>query len=200
MVARRQEHTRKEMVDLVVSAAEEIGGREGLAGITMRRLAAAVGYAPNSIYHSVGDMDEVILRLNARTLSRLDRALARRIRPGGPPEEVALAIADGYMAFVHRNHRLWSILVDYSRRDPGPVPDWYQAALSRPLDLVEAALTPLFADADDCRRSVAALWAALHGIASLSLSGKLGIVTPEDAPGLARLIVRRYLAGAAAGA
>jgi len=197
MVARRREHTREEMAELVVAAAEEIGAREGLEGITMRRLAAAVGYAPNSIYHSVGDMDEVILRLNARTLARLHRALRRRLAVRGSPEDAALAIADGYMAFVGRNHRLWSILVDYTRRDPGPLPDWYAEALSRPLALVGDVLAPFFADPEDCRRSVAALWAALHGIASLSPSGKLGMVTAEEAPGLARLIVRRYLAGAA---
>ena len=196
MVARRQEHTRGEMAELVVAAAEEIGGREGLQGITMRRLAAAVGYAPNSIYHAVGDMDAVILRLNARTLARLYRALRRRVAAGGSPENGALAVADGYMAFVGRNHRLWSILLDYTLRDPGPLPDWYTEALSRPLALVGDVLAPFFADPNDCRRSVAALWAALHGIASLSLSGKLGMVTAEEAPGLARLIVRRYLAGA----
>ncbi len=200
MVARRLEHTREEMIDLVAAAAEEIGAGEGLPGITMRRLAAAVGYAPNSIYHAVGDMDEVILRLNARTLERLRRALQRRIRPTETPEEAALAIADGYMAFVRQNHRLWSILVDYTRRDTAPLPDWYQAALSRPLSLVKEALAPLFPDPEDRRRSVAVLWAALHGIAALSLSGKLGMVTPDDAPELARLLVRRYLAGSEASA
>ena len=200
MVARRQEHSREEMIAMVTAAAEDIGARDGLAGITMRRLAAAVGYAPNSIYHSVGDMDQVILRLNADTLERLHRSLRRRIRPEMDPGEAALAIADGYMAFVRQNHRLWSILVDYVRRDSGPLPDWYEAALARPLALVGETLAPLFADEEDARRSVAALWAGLHGIAALALSGKLGMVTPEDAPTLARLLVRRYLAGAAAGA
>lgn len=195
MVARRLEHTREEMIDLVAEKAEEIGAREGLAGITMRRLATAVGYAPNSIYHSVGDMDAVILRLNARTLDRLRRSLQRRIRPARTPEDTALAIADGYMAFVRQNHRLWSILVDYIRRDQGALPDWYEAALSRPLALVEEALAPLFPDPEDRRRSVAALWASLHGIAALSLSGKLGMVTADDAPDLARMLVSRYVAG-----
>ena len=199
MVARRQEHSREEMIAMVTAAAEDIGARDGLAGITMRRLAAAVGYAPNSIYHSVGDMDQVILRLNARTLDRLHRSLRRRTRPEMAPGDAALAIADGYMAFVRQNHRLWSILVDYARRDPGPLPDWYDAALARPLAFVGETLAPLFAGVEDARRSVAALWAGLHGIAALALSGKLGLVTPDDAPTLARLLVSRFLAGTTAG-
>jgi hypothetical protein len=56
-------------------------------------------------------------------------------------------------------------------------------------------LTPFFPDADDRRRSTAVLWAALHGIASLAHSGKLGVVTGDDALPLARLMVRRYMAG-----
>ena len=195
MVARRLEHTKAELAALVLDAAEAIGEREGLDGITMRRLAAAVGYAPNSIYHALGDMDAVILRLNARTLARLTASLRRRLRAVPDGEAAAMALADGYMAFVRAHHRLWSILVEHRLGEGRTLPDWYREALQAPLDLVGEALAPLFPDADDRRRSVAVLWAALHGIGSLSLGGKLGIVTPEDAPTLARLLVARYLAG-----
>ena len=86
MVARRQEHTRDELAAMVVTAAEEIAAAEGLAGVTMRRLAAAVGYAPNSIYHAVGDMDEIVLRLNARTLDLLCWSLRRCLAGALTPE------------------------------------------------------------------------------------------------------------------
>ena len=195
MVARRLEHTREELTRLVLDAAEEIGARDGLRGITMRGLAAAVGYAPNSIYHAVGDMDAVILRLNVRTLGRLTVTLKRRLRPGIAGEDAVLALAEGYMAFVGANHRLWSILVEHRPGEESAFPDWYRDALAAPIAVVDAALAPLFPDAGDRRRSVAVLWATLHGIASLSLGGKLGVVTPEDAPTLARLAVARYLAG-----
>ena len=198
MVARRLEHTKEEMTDMVVAAADEIGGREGLRGITMRRLAAAVGYAPNSLYHSVGDMDEILLQLNARTLARLAAALRQRLRGVADGEAAAIAVADGYMAFVRAHHQLWSILVEHKLGEGKAFPDWYRAALAQPLELVDEVLAPVFPDADDRRRSVAALWAALHGIASLSLTGKLGVVAPDDAPTLARLVVRRYIAGRAA--
>ena len=195
MVARRQEHTREELAAMVVAAAEEIAAAEGLAGITMRRLAAAVGYAPNSIYHAVGDMDEIVLRLNARTLDLLCWSLRRRLAGALAPESAVDAVVEGYIAFVRRHPGLWSVILDYVRRGKGPAPDWYQAALSRPLELVDEVLPPFFPDPDDRRRSTAVLWAALHGIASLTLSGKLGVVTGDDALPLGRLVVTRYLAG-----
>ncbi|MCB1498243.1 MAG: TetR/AcrR family transcriptional regulator [Bauldia sp.] len=195
MGARRQEHTRDELEALVVDAAEAIAGREGLGGVTMRRLAAAIGYAPNSIYHAVGDMDAIVLRLNARTLDRMTRSLKRRLAEAGDGAAAVDALVEGYMAFVHRNAGLWSGIVDYARPDKGPLPAWYEAALARPLALVDGALAPFFPDADDRRRSTAVLWAGLHGIASLAVSGKLGVVTGDDALPLARLLVHRYLAG-----
>lgn len=195
MVARRREHTREELAEIVVAAAEEIAAAEGLAGVTMRRLAAAVGYAPNSIYHAVGDMDEIMLRLNARTLDLLGWSLRRCLPGARTPEAAVDAIVEGYVSFVRRHPGLWSVIVDYVRRRKDPFPDWYQEALSKPLALVDEVLTPFFPDAADRRRSTAVLWAALHGIVSLTLSGKLGVVTDDEALPLARLVVRRYLAG-----
>lgn len=195
MVARRQEHTRAELAELVVGAAEQIAAADGLEGITMRRLAASVGYAPNSIYHAVGDMDEIMLRLNARTLDLLVWSLRRCLPGARTPDAAVDAIVEGYVAFVRRHPGLWSVIVDYVRRDKGPLPDWYRGALSRPLELVDEVLAPFFPDADDRRRSTAVLWASLHGIVSLTLSGKLGVITSDEALPLARLVVRRYLAG-----
>ena len=83
-------------------------------------------------------------------------------------------VVEGYVAFVRRHPGLWSVIVGPVRRDRGPFPDWYRDAQSRPLELVDEVLTPFFADPDDRRRSAAVLWAALYGIASLTLSGKLG--------------------------
>ena len=43
-------------------------------------------------------------------------------------------------------------------------------------------------------QAVAALWASLHGLASLSTSGKLGALTDAAPADLARLLVSRFLA------
>ena len=198
MAARRQEHSSAQLTAMVAAAAERIGASEGLKGITVRRLATAVGYAPNSLYHAIGDINAVILRLNARTLDRLHRSLKRRLKEGPSSEKAVMAVVEGYMAFVRAHHRLWSILTEYDFGERRPFPDWYEAALGRIFDLVDAVLAPFIADPADRRRSVAVLWGALHGIASLSLSGRLGLVTEDDALPLARLVVRRYLAGLAA--
>ncbi|GJE68983.1 hypothetical protein CHKEEEPN_0506 [Methylorubrum podarium] len=189
----RGEHDREGFIALVAGTAESLVRNEGFRALGMRRLAAAIGYAPNSIYNAVGDLDQVVLRVNARTLARLHAALRAVIDPDRPPRENALALADAYLVFVAADPRVWSLLFEHLAAPDQPFPDWYAAALAEPVGLVDAALAPLIAEPDERRRAVAALWAALHGLASLSTSRKLAVLTPDPPRDLARLLVGRFL-------
>lgn len=189
----RGEHNREEFAVLVTKAAEGLVRNEGLRGLGMRRLASTIGYAPNSIYNAVGDLDAVIMRVNARTLARLHGALAASVRPAASPRENALALADAYLAFVAADPQVWSLVFEHAAAPDSPFPDWYAEALSRATDLVDGVLRPLLPDPDERRQAVATLWAGLHGLASLSTSNKLAVLTPEPPRDLARLLVGRFL-------
>ncbi|KAB1075814.1 TetR/AcrR family transcriptional regulator [Methylobacterium planeticum] len=166
---------------------------EGLRALGMRRLAAAIGYAPNSIYNAVGDLDQVVLHINARTFRRLRATLTGAIPPDAPPRATALAVAEAYLAFVAADPAVWSLVSDYATAPGAPFPDWYAAALAEAIAPVDAVLAPLLPDATERRQAVAALWAALHGLAALSTSRKLAMLTPEPPQALARLLVGRFL-------
>ena len=189
----RGDHNREEFLALVTKAAEGLVRLEGLRGLGMRRLAAVIGYAPNSIYNAVGDLDTVMMRLNARTLERLHDALAVAIAADASPLDNAIALADAYLAFVGADPQVWSLLFEHAQAPDAPIPDWYRQALARATDLVDQVLAPMIADADERRQAVATLWAGLHGLASLSTSRKLAVLTPEPPGDLGRLLVRRFL-------
>ena len=191
----RGEHSREEFTALVVDKAQEIAAAEGLRGLGMRRIAAAIGYAPNSIYNAVGDLDDIILRLNARTLGRLHGELAGLVREKRSPKARVLRLADGYLDFVTAEPKLWSLLFDHVMGEDVDLPDWFVDALRRATDLVDSALIGLIEDAAERHRAVSALWAALHGLASLASSGKLGVVTRDDPRRLARLLIGGFLDG-----
>ena len=189
----RGEHDREGFIALVAGTAESLVRNEGFRALGMRRLAAAIGYAPNSIYNAVGDLDQVVLRVNARTLARLHVALEAVIDPNRTARDNALALADAYLVFVVADPRVWSLLFEHLAAPDQPFPDWYAAALAEPVGLVDRVLAPLIAEPDERRRAVAALWAALHGLASLSTSRKLAVLTPDPPRDLARLLVGRFL-------
>jgi AcrR family transcriptional regulator len=194
-LARRTDHTREELAELVVRAAEALGRKEGLRGIAMRRIAAEIGYSAGSIYNAVGDLDEVILRVNTRTLRRLRDHLAGVVDPTRSPLENALAVSDGYLDFVMRQPRLWGLILEHALPPGSRFPSWYEAALADATGFVDDLLAPLIPDEAERRRSVATLWAALHGLASLASSRKLTVVNDDDPREMGRLLVWRFLGG-----
>jgi AcrR family transcriptional regulator len=196
-MARRADHTREELAGLVVRAAEKLARKDGLRGVAMRRIATAIGYAPGSIYNAVGDLDEVVLRVNARTLERLRQHLGRMVDPARHPIENALAVGEGYLDFVMRQPRLWGLILEHVLPKGSEFPPWYEAALAETTRLVDDVLKPLIKDDGERRRSVATLWASLHGLASLATSGKLAVVDKDDPRAMARLLIERFLKGVA---
>ena len=181
-------------VELVCAAAEGLVRDRGVRALGMRPLAAAIGYAPNSIYNAVGDLDAVLLRVNARTFGRLGAALAAALDPASPPQANAAALAEAYLAFVAADPAVWSLVYEHAPARGAAVPDWYWEALATATDLVDTTLRPLLPDAAERKRAVAALWASLHGLAALSTSGKLGALTEAAPVDLARMLVARFLA------
>ena len=194
----RGEHSREEFLALVTDAAEAIARAEGLRGLGMRRVASAIGYAPNSIYNALGGLDDIILRVNARTLGRLRRHLQGLIADAADARANTLRLADGYLDFVLAEPRLWSLLFEHTMSPDTVHPDWYADALGGTTRLVDEVLAPLISEAAERHRAVAALWASLHGIASLAASAKLKAVTRDDPRDLAHLLVGGFLDGIAA--
>jgi AcrR family transcriptional regulator len=59
--------------DAVVDAAEGIVAREGIDGLTMRRLASELGSSPMALYRHVRDKDELLLLLIERRAAELPK-------------------------------------------------------------------------------------------------------------------------------
>ncbi len=198
-MARRSDHSREELAILVIDAAREITAKQGWRDATMRKIAERIGYAPGSIYNAVGDIDEVLLRVNAATLEGLsDRLAAVLERDGGQSDaaKLALVMADEYIAYATAHARLWAALLEHPPASDKAAPEWYLRARNGLFDLVASAIEPLFPDRSARARAVVALWASLQGVASLAIGGNLALAAGEFKPqDIARSIVARYLTG-----
>jgi AcrR family transcriptional regulator len=192
-MARPTKHSRDDVVRMVVDSAERLARKKGLRGLSLRKIAAEIGYAPGSLYHLIGDLDQIILHLNARTLSRLARLLKTRIDASRPPVENAFAVADGYLDFVIAEPWLWGLILEHTLPAGSKMPSWYAQTLASTTGLVDDLLRPLIVQDDEREFAVATLWAALHGIASLATSGKLGAVHAGDPHVMARQLIARFL-------
>jgi AcrR family transcriptional regulator len=176
----RPEKDRK--VDLrtrLIAAAETEIADKGLLGLKARDVTQRAGCALGAIYNAVADLDELILRVNSRTLERLGAALAPASGAGGP-EAVTLALADAYAVFALQNRRLWSALFEHRLPDGVEMPDWHRqehevliARIVEPLH----RLRPDLPEAD-VRLRVRTLFGAVHGVVHLALQGRL-VGVPE---------------------
>jgi AcrR family transcriptional regulator len=115
-------------VDRIVRAAVAIADAEGLAGLSMRRVAAEIGAAPMSLYRHVADKDDLLLRM-------MDAALREWPWPDDPPPgwRARLEVAGHGLWSVFRRHPWLAPALSLTR--PQPIPagirftEWVLAAL-----------------------------------------------------------------------
>ncbi len=195
-MARRNDHTRTELTEMVLAAARDIVREEGFQALTARAVAKRIGYSVGTLYNLFGNLNEIILRLNADTLDGLLEAV-RHIPSGGDPEGELLAMAETYVRFTEEHAGLWNALFEYRLPPDEAIPDWYLERIEGLFRAPEMALAPLFGpgDGDACRNAARVLWSGVHGIRSLAATGKLGVVADETVAAMTRNLVRTYLRG-----
>lgn len=195
-MARRSDHSRQELVEIVLQEAQAIVETEGFRALTARRLAEAVGYSPGTLYNLFTNLDAIVMHVNGRTLELLGQSLSQ-VHLAGDPEADALALAMAYFAFVERHPRLWEQLFEYRLAEGSHIPDWFTGKIRQLLRRLETVLAPLFepAEAGALEEAVQVLWASLHGIGSLATSGKLTVVTSRSVTDLTHSLVVNYVSG-----
>jgi len=195
-MARRSDHNREELYDLILKAATEIVEKKGLRALTARSVAERIGYSAGTLYNLFENLDDLIVHLRGRILDELhDRAAAVEMT-GNVSADLA-ALVDIYLAYLETHPNLWLSLFDHTPPEGKALPDWYLAKVAKALGLVETALSPLFETGDGRERADVArlLWACLHGITSLAQSGKLQGITGQSAKEMADSLVVNFVAG-----
>ena len=196
-MARRSDHSREEIHAMALAAAERLVAEHGLAGLSARKLAAAIGYTQGTLYLVFRNLDDLILQLNGRTLDRMHRILAERAAECSSPEQCVLALGQSYIRFAESNPHLWGALYEHHPSPSEPLPDWYQVKVDRMFQLVVQALGPLAADLSPGELDLAAhaLWSGVHGICILAQSGTLESQGELTAAALNESLIRNYLSG-----
>jgi AcrR family transcriptional regulator len=194
-MGRRSQHPPDMLRRMIIEAAEGIVAEGGLALLSAREIAKRIEYSPGTLYNIFDNLDDVVVTIEGRVLDRLARRLAQVT--GKTPQDKLIGLAQAYLAYTHENPKLWNLLFEHRLPEGQDLPDWYMEKLAGLLAQIEAALAPFFPAGDTAARGQAArvLWSAVHGITSLSTSGKLSIITSQAAPQLAENLVRTYLAG-----
>jgi AcrR family transcriptional regulator len=163
--------------DALVAAAERAVERDGLRGLRARALAEEVGCAVGAIYNMVKDLDDLVLLVNARTLTTLERELSAAQEAPGSDAAIArlVRMALAYLDFAAAHTPRWRALFEHHMPAGQDVPEWYRALQQRLFGLVEKLLIELQAQESRVRRALLArsLFSAVHGLVVLGLEEKL---------------------------
>lgn len=179
MTAATDKDRKTDLRTRLIDAAEAEIAAKGLLGLKARDVTQRAGCALGAIYNAVADLDELIMRVNSRTLERLGAALAPA-SDAGSPAEVTLALADAYAVFALDNRRLWSALFEHRLPEGVEMPDWHRQEHEVLIARIVAPLHSLRPDLPDqeIRLRVRTLFGAVHGVVHLALQGRL-VGVPE---------------------
>ncbi len=200
-MARRSDHTRDELKILVLDKAWQLIDSKGFEGLTARAIASEIGYAPGTIYNLFDSMDDLYLQINARTLDILYDTLSAPVcnNPGKPSQDNMKAMALAYMDFARDYHPYWLMLFNFRLPEDRKVQAWYQEKIDRLFEPLETLLQPMFPEAHERKMKMAArvLWSSVHGLCFLQETGKVSIVSQNDASSdiASNFLIETFLAG-----
>ena len=196
-MARRSDHSREELREMALSAAEQIVVEQGYRGLSARKVATAIGYTVGTLYLVFENLDDLILHINARTLDRLHARMTEIKTQCNDGSDYLLQLGEAYIAFADDDPHRWAMVFEHHFSDDRVVPAWYQEKIARMFAMVEEGLEPLANDRpqQEITQAARALWGGVHGICILALTENLGIVGVESVQGLTQSLISNYLKG-----
>jgi AcrR family transcriptional regulator len=164
----------------LLHAAEAVLVREGIAGLTVRAVAAEAGVAPMGVYNRLGGKAGLVTALLIRGFDRLGEAIAA----GGEPEACTRlrVCCLRYREFALANPCLYTILFEENvsrERGSAEVKERAAACLGVLVRNVELVATAGVLAGPDAREAAQQIWSALHGAVALELKGL--VQTPDPA-------------------
>jgi AcrR family transcriptional regulator len=195
----RRAAVREDLTQRLLIAATARIERHGLAGLRARDITSDAGCGLGTIYKCYSDLDDLIIKVNSRTLARLDQALADSIRGLEGPQEQLQGLAQGYLEFALANLNLWSALFEHRMPEQADKLARHrsdQEALFAKVASLLAALSPEL-DPDQLKVRARSVFSTVHGMMSLSLAGRFIGVGKADLKDELRVIVGALVRGLA---
>ncbi|MEZ5855848.1 MAG: TetR/AcrR family transcriptional regulator [Hyphomicrobiaceae bacterium] len=160
----------------VIEKASQILVQEGLEAVQARRIAAAAECSVGTLYNLFGDIDGLMLAVNAATLARLGERVvaASGDMHGVPLVERLMRLARAYMQFAVENHARWDAVFRHRLRPGKEVPQSYVDDQQRLLGVIAKALADTLDDETQRMATARTLFGAVHGIVVLALDNRLG--------------------------
>jgi AcrR family transcriptional regulator len=183
-IKERKKRDAGKMRSRILKAAMELYVKGGYENVTMRRIAAKIEYSPGTIYLYFQNKNDIMLQLCYQGFERL-LAHQDKLEKIADPLERLSAGGRYYLAFALENPEFYELMFTTTEvlRDSGPDQEASPLRAFRKFaENVKACLDAGIFSAGEVETTAIALWATLHGLASLLIKGRLRFL-PEESLG-----------------
>ncbi len=195
-MARRSEHSLEEIKEMVLSASETIVIEEGFVELKVRRVAMDIGYTVGSIYMVFDNMADLFMHVKGRTLDDIATQLKQDI-DNECAEKTIKQLAKSYLVYASENLNRWNMIFEHRLAENEQVPEWFQIKIDSVFSLIESQFNRLTSSYSEEKNKLAArsLWSGIHGICTLSLSGKIDLLGTNHTEDAVELLVDNFIKG-----
>ena len=166
----------------ILKAAMELYVKGGYENVTMRGIAAKIEYSPGTIYLYFQNKNDIMLQLCYQGFERF-LAHQDKLEIIADPLERLSAGGRYYLAFALENPELYELMFATKEifKESGPDEESVPLRAFRKFaENVKACLDAGLFSAGEVETTAIALWATLHGLASLLIKGRLRFLPEES--------------------
>lgn len=194
-IKERKLRQRREVRNGILAAAREIASSRGWQSVTIRKIAERIEYSPPVIYEHFDSKDEILLELMRLGYAEQLGAVESARESASNPEEALVRMTRAWLDFAFRSPDLYQVMYGL-----GGVP--FPAAELRKEgekigDAVGKALEDILwkngKEIGGIEGKVTLLWATVHGLAALTMVGRI-VGGQEEAKRLAKRAAHDALA------
>lgn len=165
-----------------IAAAEKLFEKQGVSGVTMRQIAAAVGYSQTAAYSYFKNKDEILAAVRSAALNRFSDRLEAAYSKRKSARANARAVGQAYLQFAVDEPAAYGLI--FSTDQPGAKA---YPALNEAFDRARGCMTRYVQDlidekllAGDAAQIGEIFWSAAHGVVTLHLSGLITGLAARD--------------------
>lgn len=195
-MARRYDHSPEELKELAIRSGSDIIDELGFSKLSARGVATKMGYTVGTLYHLFDSLDLYIMHINGRTLDEWHDILSTRLAQDKKGDPIRCLVRE-YISFSTSHRNRFLALFEHQLPASIPVPQWYKPKMQKLFTLVEEALVQGGVPVRKAGHLAKVLWASIHGITILSLTGKLEVVGADSVDRLTETAVKALLTSTA---
>ncbi len=163
----------------VCRVAEVLFARHGVEGVSMRLIAAELGWSPTTAYRYFKNKEEILAAVRAAAFNRFCEVIEDATRSSPDPRKSARKVGQAYLDFALENPDAYRMMFDISQ-SAVTGSSALTEALARSRRCMVAYVAPLIEKGilrGETQVLGQMLWASAHGLVMLRLSG---IFLPSD--------------------